>query len=182
MNDLKIIIFGVIILIFLIIFMQYNYLVELKSKVKQSKSGIDIYCKQRFDLIPNLVETVKSYINYEKETLEKIIELKNMYNETKDLKLSEKINNKINHILALSETYPNLKASEQFLNLQKKLGKMESQLQAARRIYNSDVTEYNIRIETIPYNILAKAFGFKRENLFEIENQEERENIDVEKV
>lgn len=107
----------------------------MKLKVKQSKSGIDVYLQQIFDLIQNLVNTVKGYMNYEKETFENITKLRTQYNETKDIKVSEELNNQINKILAVAENYPNLKASEQFLELQKNLSKIESQLQAARRLY-----------------------------------------------
>lgn len=158
-----------ILLILILIFVQYNTLTKLKLKVKQSKSGIDVYLQQRFDLIPNLVNTVKYYINYEKETFEKITQLRAQYNETKDIKISEELNNQINKILAVAENYPNLKASEQFLKLQKNLSKIESQLQAARRLYNNDVTKYNTKISIIPYNIIAMLFGFNEEYLFQID-------------
>lgn len=162
----------------LLVFIQYNTLTKLKLKVKQSKSGIDVYLQQRFDLIPNLVNTVKGYMNYEKETFKDITKLRTQYNETKDIKVSEELNNHINRIIAVAENYPILKASEQFLNLQKNLSKIESQLQAARRIYNNDVTKYNTKINIIPYNIIAMLFGFKEEYLFEIK-EEIRDNISV---
>ena len=144
-----------VVFIILIVLTQYNSITKLKMKVKQSKSGIEIYLQQRFDLIPNLVQVVKEYMNYEKETLQKIIELRTQYIETKDLKVSETLNNQLNNIIAVAENYPELKASEQFLNLQKNLSKIESQLQAARRIYNNDVTKYNTKINLVPYNIIA---------------------------
>ena len=133
---------GIIILVILvlIIFVQYNTLTKLKLKVKQSKSGIDVYLQQRFDLLPNLVNTVKGYLNYETEAFENIAKLRAQYNKTKDIKVSEELNNQMNRMLAVAENYPNLKASEQFLELQKNLSKIESQLQAARRLYNNDVT------------------------------------------
>lgn len=173
------VIIGIIAVICLIIFIQYNTLIKLKMKVKQSRSGIDIYCQQRFELIPNLVETVKGYMNYEKETLENIIKLRTQYINTKDIKTGQELNNKLNKIMAVVEKYPDLKASEQFLNLQKNLEKMESQLQAARRIYNIDVTNYNTKIQTIPYNILANILGFYEEDLFELEDINDRNNINV---
>ena len=158
-------IIGIVIFVIfvLIVFAQYNTLTKLKLKVKQSKSGIDVYLQQRFDLIPNLVNTVKGYMNYEKETFENITKLRTQYNETKDIKVSEELNNQINKILAVAENYPNLKTSEQFLELQKNLSKIESQLQAARRLYNNDVTKYNTKISVIPYNIIAMLFGFNEE-------------------
>ena len=171
-----------IILIFLIIviIIMYNTLVSLKRKYEQSASGIEVYCQQRFDLIPNLVETVKEYAKYEKQTLENITNLRAKYNDTKDLTIGEELNNKMNNLIALVENYPELKASEQFLNLQKSLVKTENQLQAARRIYNIDVTNYNTKISVVPYNIIAKIFKFKPAKLFEIEDKSNMENVDVE--
>lgn len=171
-----------LILIFLIIviIIMYNTLVILKRKYEQSASGIEVYCQQRFDLIPNLIETVKEYAKYEKQTLESITSLRTKYNDTKDLAIGEELNNKMNTLIALVENYPELKASEQFLNLQKSLVKTENQLQAARRIYNIDVTNYNTKISVIPYNIIAKIFKFKPAKLFEIEDKSNMENVDVE--
>ena len=100
------------------------------------------------------------------------------YSKSKDLKEAEKLNNGINQIIAVAEQYPELKASEQFLNLQKSLSKMESQLQAARRIYNNEVTAYNTTINTVPTNIIAKMFNFKEAELFTIEDYK-KENIQV---
>lgn len=173
-------IIGIVIFVIfvLIVFAQYNTLTKLKLKVKQSKSGIDVYLQQRFDLIPNLVNTVKGYMNYEKETFENITKLRTQYNETKDIKVSEELNNQINKILAVAENYPNLKTSEQFLELQKNLSKIESQLQAARRLYNNDVTKYNTKISVIPYNIIAMLFGFNEEYLFQID-ENVKQNIAV---
>ena len=171
---------GIIILVILvlIIFVQYNTLTKLKLKVKQSKSGIDVYLQQRFDLLPNLVNTVKGYLNYETEAFENIAKLRAQYNKTKDIKVSEELNNQMNRMLAVAENYPNLKASEQFLELQKNLSKIESQLQAARRLYNNDVTKYNTKISVIPYNIIAMLFGFKEEYLFQID-ENAKQNIGV---
>lgn len=171
---------GIIILLVLIMFGQYNLLVKLKMKVNQSKSGIDVYCQQRFDLIPNLIETVKGYMKHGKETFENITKLRTEYNNTKDINVSQELNRQINSIIATAENYPELKASEQFLNLQKNLSKVESQLQAARRIYNNDVTNYNTKISVVPYNIVAGMFNFKSEALFKLEDDNAKNNIKVE--
>jgi LemA protein len=117
-------------------------------------------------------------MNYEKETFENITKLRTQYNETKSIKVSEELNNQINKIIAIAENYPELKSSEQFLNLQKNLSKIESQLQAARRLYNNDVTKYNTKISVIPYNIIAMIFGFNEEDLFQIE-EGAKENISI---
>lgn len=170
----------VILLILVLIFIvaEFNTFVRLKNKIKHSKSGIEVYLNQRFDLIPNLVECVKGYTKYEEETLIKITKLRSEYNnaKNKDLKKGEELNNEFNNLLAVGESNPDLKASEQFMNLQKTLEKMESQLQAARRIYNGDVTLYNTTISTFPNNFFAGIFGFKEEELFQIEEYK-KENI-----
>lgn len=170
----------IILLIFIILFIliTYNKLIKLKNSIKQSESGIDVYLNQRFDLIPNLVECVKGYAKHEKELLENLTEMRAGYLKNKNIKDAEKLNNGINNIIAVAENYPDLKASEQFLNLQNSLIKMESQLQAARRIYNNDITKYNIAIESIPTNIIAKLFGFNKMDLFQIEEYK-RQNIDI---
>ena len=168
----------VIVIILLVILSNYNKLVKQKNSVKQAQSGIDVYLNQRFDLIPNLVECVKGYAKHEEQVLEKITQLRAKYSKSKDLKEAEKLNNGINQVIAVAEQYPELKASEQFLNLQKSLSKMESQLQAARRIYNNEVTAYNTTINTVPTNIIAKMFNFKEAELFTIEDYK-KENIQV---
>ncbi len=178
--EIGIIIVDIIILLVLIVFVQYNALVKLKMKVKQAKAGIDVYYQQRFDLIPNLMETLKGYMKHEKEVFDNIIKLRTKYNNTKDINVSQELNKQMNRIIAVAENYPDLKASEQFLNLQKNLEKIESQLQAARRIYNNNVTNYNIKISIVPYNVIASIFNFKSESLFEIEDENARKNIKVE--
>lgn len=169
----------IIAIIAIVILVKYNKIIKLRNKVNQSKSGIDVYLNQRFDLIPNLVECVKGYAKHESEIFENIAKLRTTYNETKKLDDASKLNNTLNSILAIAENYPELKASEQFLNLQRNLVKIESQLQAARRIYNNDVTNYNTKIQTVPNNIIASLFGFKEMELFQIEEYK-KENINVE--
>jgi len=158
----------------------YNKFIHLTQKVNQAAGTIDVYLKQRFDLIPNLVETVKGYAKYEEAVLTKVTELRNAYinNKNEDLEVSATLNDKYNQLIAVMENYPELKANEGFLNLQKQLSKIESQLQAARRIYNSEVTEYNIKIHSFPSNILAGMFGFKEAKLFEIKAYE-AENVNI---
>lgn len=157
---------------------KYNKFIRMKNKVSQARQGIDVYLKQRFDLIPNLVECVKEYSKHEKELLENVIILRNSYDENKELKQGEKVNKAINKIIAVAESYPELKASENYLKLQKSLIKTESQLQAARRIYNNAVTKYNTEIQVVPGNIIAGIFSFKEEELFDIDE----EKISVEGV
>ena len=169
----------VIAIILMIILKLYNNLIKARNRVKQAESGIDVYLNQRFDLIPNLVECVKGYSKHEQNIFTEITNLRATYiKQQKDIKKAENLNNKMNQLIAVAENYPDLKASEQYLNLQRNLTKIESQLQAARRIYNAEVTSYNDQIATVPSNIIAQLFGFKEENLFEIEEYK-KENINI---
>ena len=170
---------AVCVILLILILIIYNGLVKSKKKVEQAKSGIDVYLTQRFDLIPNLVECVRTYAKHEEKTLEQAIQMRTSYMNSKNLEEGARLNSACNHIIAFAENYPELKASEQFLNLQKSLSKMESQLQAARRIYNNEVTTYNIKISTVPTNIIAKLFKFKEAKLFELETEEAKQNVEL---
>ena len=158
----------------------YNKFVSLNHRVSQAQSGIDVYLKQRFDLIPNLVETVKGYAAHEKGLIENIAKLRSDYDLSshEDITESQNLNNRYTRILLMLENYPELKSDEAFLKLQKTLSKIESQLQAARRIYNSEVTEFNTKRYKFPSNIVAGIFGFKEKSLFEIVDSE-RENVNI---
>lgn len=170
------VVMGIIILYIVII---YNKLVRGKQHVDQSESGVDIYLKQRFDLIPNLVECTKAYCKYEENTLTEIARLRSAYEKTRDIGTGIDLNLKFNRLMAIVESNADLKANEQFLMLQKTLTKLESQLQAARRLYNSEVTNFNKIVSMFPSNLIASAFGFEQEKLFEVESGIERENIDI---
>lgn len=173
-------VFLIFLIIFTIIFaiIEYNKFINLRNKIKQSRSAIEIYLNERFDLIPNLVECVKGYMKHEADTFAKVAQMRSKFAESKDLKTGAELNSEFNKLMMIGENNPNLKASEQFLNLQKNLTKMESQLQAARRVYNGDVTFYNTAISTFPNNIFASIYGFCEEELFEIEEYK-KENINV---
>lgn len=170
----------IVLLVMVFVVIEFNKFVVLKNKIKQSKSSIEVYLNQRFDLIPNLVECVKGYAKYEESVYSNIAKLRSEYSneKSKNLKKASELNSKCNSLLAIGENNPNLQASEQFVGLQKSLEKMESQLQAARRVYNGDVTLYNTAISTFPSNIFALIFGFKQEDLFEIEEYK-KENINI---
>lgn len=169
----------IIAILLIIILALYNNLVKARNKVKQAESGIDVYLNQRFDLIPNLVECVKAYSKHEQSIFTEIAKLRTTYSkQPKDIKSAENLNNKMNQLIAVAENYPELKASEQYLELQRNLTKLESQLQAARRIYNTEVTNYNNKIEVVPSNLIASLFGFKHAQLFEIEEYK-KENINI---
>jgi len=165
------ILIAIVVFLIVLVLIGYNSFIRARNKVKQAESGIDVYLTQRFDLIPNLVECVRGYMSYEKDLLARVTELRAKYTENKNLKLGEELNNDCNKIIAVAENYPELKSSEQFLNLQKNLSKMESQLQAARRIYNAEVNNYNNKVQMFPSNILAGIFGFKEKEFFQTEEQ-----------
>lgn len=156
--ELWLIIIGIILIVIVAI---YNSLVSSYKKVERSKSLVDIYLKKRFDLIPNLVETVKAYSKHEKETLEMVTKLRSNYDKKKNIEDANKLNAYYNKCIALIEAYPELKASDGYLNLQKELAKVESEIEASRRIYSSDITRYNTKVQTFPTNILASIFGYK---------------------
>lgn len=162
----------ILIVFFTIILIIYNNLIKKRNAVKQSRSSINIYLLQRFNLIPNLVECVKGYAKHEKEIFENITKLRTEYEQKKQLEKASQLNTQINNLLLISENYPNLKSSENFLNLQKNLAKIEDQLQAARRLYNTDVTNYNTSLQTFPNNLIASLFHFKPEELFNISPNE----------
>ena len=168
----------VILIVILITFAMYNKLIKLLNKVKKAKANIEIYINKRFDLIPNLVECVKGYSNHESSTLEDIVALRNNYNENRNLNINQagKMNDRLNKYLAIVENYPDLKANQQYLDLQNRLSQIEDELQYARHIYNDEVTKYNTVIESIPSNIVASIFAFKKVTLFQAE-EHKRENV-----
>lgn len=168
----------VILIVICIILLKYNKLIKLLNKVKKAKANIEIYANKRFDLIPNLVECVKGYSKHENTTLEDIVALRNNYNQNKDFNMKQagQMNNRLNQLLAVVENYPDLKANTQYMNLQKELSDIEDELQRSRTRYNDDVTRYNTEIETVPSNIIASMFAFKKAELFTIE-EHKRENV-----
>lgn len=171
-----IIVLVVVIAIFFVL--EYNICVGLRNKVKQSESSIDVYLNQRFDLIPNLVECVKGYKIYEEKLLSNLVEKRKKYKDNPNLKEATDLNSEIISLVGVAEGYPSIKANEQFLKLQEALTRMESQLQAARRIYNGDVTVYNTKITSFPTNIVANMFNFEEAELFEIEEYKKEVKID----
>ena len=143
---------------------------------------MDVYLKTRWDLIPNMVNTTKAYAKYESETLEGIVKERNNYAKlsmSDKLNSNEEISNNLNKLFALAEDYPELKASENFLDLSKQLTAVEDEIAHSRKYYNASVREYNNRIQMIPSNIFAAIFGFKTKNMFEA-TAEEKENVKVE--
>lgn len=165
----------------------YNRLITKRNQVKESWSDIDVQLKRRYDLIPNLVETVKGYAAHEKETLDRVIQARNMAQQAHDtganpeqLAMSEAtLAGALKSVFALAEAYPDLKANQNFLKLQDELSDTENKIQAARRFYNGNVRDFNTAIEQFPTNVIAGMFNFEMSKFFEIENAAERENVKV---
>lgn len=161
---------------------QYNSLVKTNNLVKEAFSTMDVYLKKRWDLIPNLVEVVKGYADYEKDTLNEITTLRtNIYDNmsiNKKIDINEQITQNILKIMAISENYPELRASENFLKLSKELTEIEDEIANSRKYYNGTVRMLNNKIQMFPSNIVANIFKFKQEKMFEA-NTEEKNNIKV---
>ncbi|WP_133723342.1 LemA family protein [Oceanicaulis sp.] len=164
--------FGVIVLIGLFIMTIYNRLVALRQTTRQAWGDIDVQLKQRHDLVPNLVETVKGYASHEKETLESVVKARQQAvdaSSVKDLAAAENVlSGALRQLFALSESYPDLKANENFLSLQNELADLENKIAAARRFFNNAVSEYNTAREQFPAVVLANSFGFNEADFFEV--------------
>ena len=177
------VIIGIIVLILIYVFVTYNSLIRLRNKVNEAFATMDVYLKKRWDLIPNVVETVKGYAKHEKDTLKEIIELRNSTYENMSVNDKVDVNNKlsqgINKIMALAEAYPDLKANENFKDLSGQLSKVEDDIANARKYYNGAVRIMNDKIQMFPSNIIASMLGFKVQKMFEA-NETERENVKVE--
>ncbi len=170
------------VLVILVISM-YNSLVRLRQKVKNSWSQIDVQLQRRFDLIPNLVETVKGYMAHENDVLTKVAELRtswaNAGTVAEKANLDNQLSGALKTIMAVSENYPDLKANQNFSELQQELQNTENKISFSRQFYNDSVTMYNTKLEVFPSNIIASMFGFKAEEFFKVESEEARKNVKV---
>jgi len=180
MSNIVYIVLTIILFLIIIILAIYNKLIKLKNNVKKAKANIEIYLNKRFDLIPNIVECVKGYSDHENETLKDIVALRNTYNEQKNINIkdAENMNNSLNKLLAIVENYPELKANTNYMSLHNELRNIEDELENSRIRYNDVVTRYNTKVETIPSNLVASIFGFKKAELFKTEDNK-KENIKV---
>ena len=160
----------------------YNSLVGLRNRVKDQWAQIDVQLKRRFDLIPNLVETVKGYTKHESETLEAVIKARNTYvtagTPEAQMKADGELTQAISKLFALTESYPDLKANTNFQHLQEELTQTESKIASARQFYNDTVMLYNNKVSMVPSNIIASLFKFNKEAFFEA-NETERQNVSV---
>ena len=172
------IIVGLVVLIPVFI---YNSLIGLRNNVERAFGSIDAMLKKRYDLIPNLVESVKVYMKYEKDTLTQVTELRTKavsgsVSTEEKVAIDNQLSSMMRKVMVSVESYPDLKSSEQFTMLQRSWNEAEEQISAARRAYNSSVTDYNNAVEKFPSNLFADMFGHKRKAVFEIP-QAERENV-----
>ena len=161
----------------------YNKFIKFDNIVEEAFSTMDVYLKKRYDLIPNLVETIKGYAKHESETLENVIQARNLAVDAKTI--DEKIQSEKNFqsmlgpLYAISEQYPNLKADQHFANLQQELQKMETEIANARKYYNAVCVKFNNLVEMFPSNILAGIFHKTKKTLYEIDDTAQRENVKV---
>lgn len=173
----------IIALILGIFILFYNRLIRGKNLFREAWSGIDVQLRRRYNLIPNLVETVKGYAKHEKQVFEEVVKLRNQCVDASQLEGQKQAENALTKalrgIFALAEAYPDLKANQNFLDMQNQLTEIEDQIQMARRYYNGTVRDFNIQVESFPSNLVAKFFNFNIAEFFEIELVTQREVPEV---
>jgi LemA protein len=173
----------IVVVLVLAIISIYNGLVRSRQKVKNAWSQIDVQLQRRFDLIPNLVETVKGYMGHEEGTLTKIAELRTSWANANTVSEKAELNNQLSGtlktIMAVSESYPELKANQNFSELQEELQNTENKISFSRQFYNDSATTYNTKLEVIPSNIIASMFHFEPAELFKVDSDEARKNVKV---
>mgnify|MGYP002536196284 CR=1 len=178
---LTIILLVIIFAIFVMI--TYNSLVSARNNVHNAWSQIDVELQRRFDLIPNLVETVKGYMNHEESVLTKVTELRSSWGNASSISEKAKLENELTSTLSaisiVAENYPDLKANANFMSLQEELSNTESKIAYSRESYNNVTTAYNTKLEIFPNNIIAGMFNFKSEELFKVDNEEAKQNVKV---
>jgi len=161
----------------------YNGFIKMKNMVEEAFATMDVYLKKRYDLIPNLVETVKGYAKHESGTFEKVVEARNIAQSATTIedKIAGEnmLTGTLKSLFALAEAYPDLKANTNFMDLQKQLQKVEEDIANARKYYNAIVREFNTMVESFPSNLIAAVFKFARKPMFEVEEESERQNIKV---
>lgn len=179
-----IIIAAIVVILIIWIIASYNGFIKAKNNVEESFSTMDVYLKKRYDLIPNLVETVKGYAKHESETLNRVISARNMAEGASTIE--DKIQGEnmltgtLRSLFAVAENYPDLKANQNFLELQGQLKQVEEDIANARKYYNAIVKIFNNKCEMFPSNILAGIFHFEKKPMFEVEAEDERKNVKVE--
>lgn len=176
----------ILIVLLLIVFWiigQYNGLVTLRQRVKNAWSQIDVQLQRRFDLIPNLVETVKGYTKHEEDVLTKVTELRTSWAKATTVgekaELSNELSGALKTIMAVSENYPDLKANQNFAQMQEELQNTENKVAYSRQFYNDTVTKYNTKLQIFPTNLIAGMLHFTEEELFKVDSEETRKNVKV---
>ena len=184
MTTYTLILFGSVAIIFLYFVAIYNTLIARKNQVDEAWSDIEVQLKRRYDLIPNLINTVKAYAKHESNVFESVTKARSAAMQAKSLSehtaAESMLSRAVGSIIAIGENYPELKASVNFLQLQDELKDAEDKIQAARRFYNGNVRDFNTSIQQFPQNIFARTLGFKPADYFELENSHERELPKVE--
>lgn len=174
---------GIAALLLIWVVIMYNGFIRLKNTIEEAFSTMDVYLKKRYDLIPNLVETVKGYAAHESGTFEKVVQARNMAaNATsieEKLKGENMLQSTLRSLFALAEAYPDLKANTNFLDLQDQLNRVENEIASARKYYNAVVRDFNTKVEAFPSNLIAGVFQFKKRPMFEVEDAQERQNVQV---
>ena len=177
------IIIAIIIVLAIAFVGMYNSFIKLKNSCEEAFSTMDVYMKKRFDLIPNLVETVKGYASHEKETLEKVMAARNGIQSaaTVEEKMAQEnvLTGTLKSLFAVAEAYPDLKANTNFLDLQNQLQSVEEDIANSRKYYNAVVKQFNTKCEMFPSNIIASIFHFEKKPMFEVDSAEERKNVEV---
>ena len=175
MNVVVIVIIVIAVLLLLYVFSQYNGLVRLRNRVEAAWAQIDVQLKRRWDLIPNLVETVKGYASHERETFERVIAARNAATTAQGPAATAQSDNlltgALRQLFAVAEAYPDLKANTNFLQLQEELTGTEGRIAYARQYYNDSVQKFNTKIQVVPASIIANMFGFKEKEYFEPEQE-----------
>lgn len=184
MQYLPFVIVGIIVIVLIWVIGAYNGFVKMRNKVEEAFATMDVYLKKRYDLIPNLVETVKGYAKHESQTLENVIAARNMAanaTTTEEKVAGENaLQGTLRSLFAVAEAYPDLKANSNFISLQGQLTEMEGEIANSRKYYNAVVKTFNTKVEVFPSNIIAKLFKFTRKTMFEVEEAEQRQNVKVE--
>ena len=177
------IIIAIVVILCIYVFLSYNGFVKLNNSVKEAFSTMDVYLKKRWDLIPNIVESVKGYAKHERDTLESVFQLRNSaydkMSQDDKITANDQITGALSKLMALSESYPDLKANQNFLDLSSQLAKIEDDIANARKYYNAVVKNMNNKVQMFPSNIISKLFGFHEQKMFEI-SEKEKENVKVE--
>jgi len=179
------IVLAIVAVLLLALITMYNGLIRLKNRVDESYSDMDVQMKRRYDLIPNLVETVKGYAAHEQGTFEKVVAARNLAMATggedvaKKLAAENALSSTLKSLFALSENYPDLKASQNFLQLQQELTDTEDKIMASRRFYNGNVRDFNTKLQVFPTNVFGRMLGFAVRKFFEVTNEAEKSPVNV---